>query len=115
MNTLHKIHFRDLQVGLSKSSYLKFGIIFNHAFLSLPQPQQYFGVFCRKPRSNSLGEGKKKKKKHLERASYNTASVSPNQTGYYSSRTSWKATMVIMQKPCQVHLFHKPYSGALTL
>lgn len=62
MNSSHKIHFRDLQVGLSKSSYLKFGIIFNHAFLSLPQPQQYFGVFCRKPKSSSLGEEKKKKK-----------------------------------------------------
>lgn len=80
-----------------------------------PSPSSILEYSAENQEVTHLEKEKKKKKKHLERASYNTASVSPNQTGYYSSRTSWKATMVIMQKPCQVHLFHKPYSGALTL
>lgn len=71
-------------MGLNQSSYLKF--CFSHAFLSL---------LCRASQRSSSPS-----KKHLERASYSTASVRPQHSGD-SPEISQKATMVVTQKPHQ--------------
>lgn len=101
---LTQSHFCHLQVGPSESSYLKFGIVFQPHF---PSPSPAPTGLCRTSQSSSSSQ---KKPNHLERASYSTALVSPR----HSPGMSQKATMVNAEAT-SVHLFHKPYWGALAL
>lgn len=102
---LTQSHFCHLQVGPSEKFLLKIWYHFS-ATLSFPfpSPNMVLGL-CRASQSSSSLQ-----KQHLERASYSTALVSP----HHSPGTSQKAP-IVNAEATSVHLFHKPYWGALAL